>query len=316
MFQSGEKSREIPTAKPRETFHLSSASLRPYFCDYSTFASPYLDKISLKVPVGVSGSPGLHLLVEEGGELILRCQGARRRPQVEATDALVIQLTPCCQSVLAVMLAKAGLSGFSLISKVARGRKMRIQSRRSGRMVEESMDSLGIDSHWLDIRVTTGREEERSTTELLATSCKGKDKTTFRTFLLVHSSVVHRLRLLPLAEPLLASFLSPSKVREEPEGKTAFLPEERGSHPSRETKLRGMDSPIDESDLGSLSHRRTSLEVEREGNRKGSPSLCLLLAAFLVHPALRRLQIHLQVSKHPLVKGVGARSANRSSISR
>ncbi|KAI3475110.1 hypothetical protein L1887_63548 [Cichorium endivia] len=55
-----------------------------------------------------------------------------------------------------------------------------------------------------------------------------------------------------------------------------------------------MDSPIDESDLGSLSHRRTSLEVEREGNRKGSPSLCLLLAAFLVHPALRRLQIQLQ----------------------
>lgn len=44
----------------------------------------------------------------------LRCQGARRRPQVEATDALVIQLTPCCQSVLAVMLAKAGLSvGFT-----------------------------------------------------------------------------------------------------------------------------------------------------------------------------------------------------------
>lgn len=81
-------------------------------------------------------------------------------------------------------------------------------------------------------------------------------------------------------------------------------------------RLRGMDSPIDESDLGSLSHRRTSLEVEREGNRKGSPSLCLLLAAFLVHPALRRLQIQLQVSKHPLVKGVGARSANRSSISR
>lgn len=44
---------------------------------------------------------------------------------------------------------------------------MRIQSRRSGRMVEESMGSLGIDSRWLDIRVTTGREEERSTTELL-----------------------------------------------------------------------------------------------------------------------------------------------------
>ncbi|KAI3673281.1 hypothetical protein L6452_39398 [Arctium lappa] len=50
-----------------------------------------------------------------GGELILRCQGARRRPQVEATDALVIQLTPCCQSVLAVMLAKAGLSAITLL---------------------------------------------------------------------------------------------------------------------------------------------------------------------------------------------------------
>nr|GEX23394.1 hypothetical protein [Tanacetum cinerariifolium] len=56
-------------------------------------------------------------------------------------------------------------------------------------------------------------------------------------------------------------------------------------------RLRGMDSTIDASDLGSLSHRRTSLEVEREGNIKGSPSLCLLLAAFLVHPALRCLQI-------------------------
>ncbi len=36
--------------------------------------------------------------------------GGRRRQQVESTDALVIQLTPCCQSVLAVMLAKAGVS--------------------------------------------------------------------------------------------------------------------------------------------------------------------------------------------------------------
>ncbi|WMV46536.1 hypothetical protein MTR67_039921 [Solanum verrucosum] len=43
-----------------------------------------------------------------------RCQGGRRRPQVLATDALIIQLTPCCQSVLAVMLAKAGVSvGFT-----------------------------------------------------------------------------------------------------------------------------------------------------------------------------------------------------------
>lgn len=49
-----ENSREIPTAKPRDTFHLSSASLRPYFCDYSTFASPYLDKISLKSPLSQS----------------------------------------------------------------------------------------------------------------------------------------------------------------------------------------------------------------------------------------------------------------------
>lgn len=75
-----------------------------------------------------------------------------------------------------------------------------------------------------------------------------------------------------------------------------------------------MDSPIDKSDLGSLSHRRTSLEIEREGNKKGSPSLCLLLAAFLVHPALRRLQIQLQVSKDPLVKGLGreAQTALRS----
>lgn len=39
------------TAKPRETFHLSSASLRSDFFDYSTFASPYLDKISLKSPL-------------------------------------------------------------------------------------------------------------------------------------------------------------------------------------------------------------------------------------------------------------------------
>jgi hypothetical protein len=103
-----------------------------------------------RFPVGVSGPLGLHLIVEEGrcveyqlslsrlssacfflfvhsgrgrqptymkrrreGEFLdikLRCQGGRRRPQVEATDVLVIQLTLCCQSVLAVMLAKAGVS--------------------------------------------------------------------------------------------------------------------------------------------------------------------------------------------------------------
>ncbi|KAK8508961.1 hypothetical protein V6N13_133611 [Hibiscus sabdariffa] len=41
-------------------------------------------------------------------------QGGRRRPQVEAKNALVIQLTPCCQSLLDVLLAKAGVSaGFT-----------------------------------------------------------------------------------------------------------------------------------------------------------------------------------------------------------
>lgn len=44
---------------------------------------------------------------------------------------------------------------FFFISKVARDRRILIQSRRSGRMVEESMGSLGIDSRCLDIRVTT-----------------------------------------------------------------------------------------------------------------------------------------------------------------
>ncbi|KAI6700310.1 hypothetical protein NL676_014634 [Syzygium grande] len=36
-------------------------------------------------------------------------------------------------------------------------------------------------------------------------------------------------------------------------------------------RLHGMDSAIDKSDLGSLSRRRTSLEVEREGSRSRSP---------------------------------------------
>ncbi|GJX64341.1 putative reverse transcriptase domain-containing protein [Tanacetum coccineum] len=52
--------------------------------------------------------------------------------------------------------------------------------------------------------------------------------------------------------------------------------EKKGGHETYKlryyTRLRGMDSPIDESDLSSLSYWRTSLEVEREGNRKGSPS--------------------------------------------
>lgn len=66
------------------------------------------------VPVRLFGTGQAAHIHEEkkrgGSSLILRCQGGRRRPQVEATDALVIQLTPCCQSVLAVMLAKAGVS--------------------------------------------------------------------------------------------------------------------------------------------------------------------------------------------------------------
>lgn len=60
-----------------------------------------------------AGSP--HTWREEerrGGSLRLRCQGGRRRPQVEATDALVIQLTPpvraCCH-------AGAGLSALPTI---------------------------------------------------------------------------------------------------------------------------------------------------------------------------------------------------------
>ncbi|GKC34813.1 hypothetical protein Tco_1047197, partial [Tanacetum coccineum] len=62
--------------------------------------------------------------------------------------------------------------------------------------------------------------------------------------------------------------------------KHTSIPEERtGSRPSRATKYAlvsekqpnlGLADPI----------RRTSLEVEREGNRKGSPSLCIILAAF------------------------------------
>ncbi|KAI4298012.1 hypothetical protein L6164_037864 [Bauhinia variegata] len=72
------------------------------------------------------------------------------------------------------------------------------------------------------------------------------------------------------------------KVREEPEGKNRFLtgrkkepfvPGNEVRFGEREAaRLRGMDSSIDESDLGSLSRRRTSLEVEREGNRQNRNS--------------------------------------------
>ncbi|KAF8402286.1 hypothetical protein HHK36_013238 [Tetracentron sinense] len=60
------------------------------------------------VPVrlfGTGQAAHIHEEKKRGGSLSV----GQRRPQVEATEALVIQLTPCCQSVLAVMLAKAGL---------------------------------------------------------------------------------------------------------------------------------------------------------------------------------------------------------------
>lgn len=77
---------------------------------YSTLSRAFLQL----VPVRLFGTGQAAHIYEEkkigGISLILRCQGGRRRPQVEATDALVIQLTPCCQFVLAVMLAKARVS--------------------------------------------------------------------------------------------------------------------------------------------------------------------------------------------------------------
>lgn len=81
----------------------------------STLSLAPLFSLFLFVYLGRGGQPTYMKRRREGwGSLILRCQGGRRRPQVEATDALVIQLTPCCQSVLAVMLAKAGVSaGFT-----------------------------------------------------------------------------------------------------------------------------------------------------------------------------------------------------------
>ncbi|KAL0290937.1 UNVERIFIED_CONTAM: hypothetical protein Scaly_2653300 [Sesamum calycinum] len=132
-----------------------------------------------KFPVGVSDPPGLHLLVEEVGFLDIKVS----RQSKKATSGS----NRCFDhdSLLPVRACHAQQQGFR---KVARGRKIGIQSRGSGRMVEESMGSLGIDSRCLDIRVTAGREEERSTTKLLATSWKEKDKTTFRTFLLVQNS--------------------------------------------------------------------------------------------------------------------------------
>lgn len=60
-----------------------SLSLAPFF--------------SLLVPVrlfGTGQAAHIHEENQRGGSLILRCQGGRRRQQVEATDALVIQLTP------------------------------------------------------------------------------------------------------------------------------------------------------------------------------------------------------------------------------
>ena len=91
-----------PNCGRGEVSWVSTLSLAPFF------------SLFLFVYSGRAGSPHTWREEERGGSLILRCQGGRRRPQVEATDALVIQLTPCRQSVLAVMLAKAGVSaGFT-----------------------------------------------------------------------------------------------------------------------------------------------------------------------------------------------------------
>lgn len=96
----------LPWSSPNcgrgEVSWVSTLSLVPFF------------SLFLFVYSGRGRQPTYMKRRREGGSLILRRQGGRRRPQVEATDALVIQLTPCCQSVLAVMLAKAGVSaGFT-----------------------------------------------------------------------------------------------------------------------------------------------------------------------------------------------------------
>ncbi|GJR49820.1 hypothetical protein Tco_1400341 [Tanacetum coccineum] len=50
---------------------------------------------------------------------------------------------------------------------------------------------------------------------------------------------------------------------------------------------RKREPPVPGNEVRFGKREAASLEVEREGNRKGSPSLCILLAAFLVHPASR-----------------------------
>ena len=62
----------------------------------------------------VAGCPKLNVGSQEKKRGVPCLSVEEGNKQVEATDALVIQLTPCCQSVLAVMLAKAGVSvGFT-----------------------------------------------------------------------------------------------------------------------------------------------------------------------------------------------------------
>lgn len=56
-----------------------------------------------RFPVGgSSGPPGLPLIVEEGrvvvDQILSKRIASRRRPQLKAANALVIQLTPCCLS--------------------------------------------------------------------------------------------------------------------------------------------------------------------------------------------------------------------------
>lgn len=77
---------------------------------YQLSLSPFFSLLLPVRPFGTGQAAHIHKEKKRGGSLSV----GRRRPQVEATDALVIQLTPCCQSVLAVMLAKAGVSAGNL----------------------------------------------------------------------------------------------------------------------------------------------------------------------------------------------------------
>lgn len=63
------------------------------------------------VPVrlfGTGQAAHIHEEKKRGGFLDINIKVSRRSKKTKSGSNLVIQLTPCCQSVLAVMLAKAG----------------------------------------------------------------------------------------------------------------------------------------------------------------------------------------------------------------